>query len=80
MWLFRWIRNIFKTKKINMITLNKMKDLKKINKEIKDEIDKHYQNNPTSKDTKLNFQLYGVLEAAINIADDIAKQNNKTLD
>jgi len=77
--ILSWVSNLFKPKKINMITKKKLHDLKVLIIEIKNEIQEHHNNDPQNPDDFLNGQLYGLLEATRVQIEEIGKNNQTTI-
>lgn len=79
--IFNIIKNYFKyrNRKINMLQVDRLKELKDLIDQLKRDISVHQNTDPNNPDNFENGQLYGVLDAANNIIDKIAQKNGVTL-
>lgn len=69
-------RKIFSIKRINMLPQNKLKKLKELAIELKEEIRIHHENDPGNIDDFSNGELFGALDSAERSIEKIEKNNN----
>lgn len=77
--MIKFILKLLSRKKVHMLSANKLTLLKKLSNDLKEEIQKHHDNDPGNIDDFVNGQLYGVLDAALNQISQIEKNNNVKL-
>lgn len=74
--MFKFITRLFTKKRINMLSADKLKKLKELAKEIKEEIRQHHENDPGNHDDLANGELFGALDSAQRSVEKIEKNNN----
>jgi len=74
--MFKFIKRLFTKKRVNMLSNNKLKKLKKLAEEIKEEIRLHHENDPGNHDDLANGELFGALDSAQRSIEKIEKNNN----
>jgi len=74
--MFKFIKRLFIIKRINMLTVNKLKDLKDLVSELKEEIRIHHESDTGNIDDFANGELFGALDTTGRSIEKIEKNNN----
>lgn len=74
--MFKFIKRLFAKKRVNMLRVKDLKELKTLATQLKNEIQAHHDADPDNVDDTVNQLLFGILHSAENCIKIIEENNN----